>query len=351
MRTRDTDRNDMATRLHSGDRFVLVVDDGETGHREDFARDVRAGLTAVPKSLPCRYFYDREGSHLFEQICDLPEYYLPRAEREILRAHSGDVASRFATRITMVELGSGNAEKTRILIEAFLRRHEALRYVPVDISRGMLEDSARAVHDAYPGLEVLAVAGDYLDGLRYLGTGGGDPKLILWLGSSIGNLERPEAAAFLRRVGGAMSARDRLLVGIDLRKERSVLEPAYDDSQGVTARFNLNILARINRELGGQFDLETFRHRAVYDAEIGRIEMYLVSTGAQQVRIDRLGLTVGFDAGEAIHTENSYKYSVAEIDALAGDGGLRLDAQWLDSGGRFSVNVFACGAGDDGRRT
>lgn len=348
MRTRDTDRDDGVTVAPSDRRFSLVVDAGVDGQPETFARDVRAGLTAVPKSLPCRYFYDRDGSRLFEQICGLPEYYLPRAEREILEARSADVASRFATRVTMIELGSGSAEKTRILIEAFLHRHEALRYVPVDISRGALEESARAVRDAYPALEVLAVAGDYLDGFHYLGSGGGDPRLILWLGSSIGNLERPEAAAFLRRVRQAMSPEDRLLVGIDLRKDRGVLEPAYDDSHGVTARFNLNVLARVNRELGGHFDLEAFRHRAVYDAEIGRIEMYLVSTRAQRVRIDRLGLTAVFDAGEAIHTENSYKYSLAEIEALARGGDLRIDAQWLDSEGRFSVNLFACGAGDGG---
>jgi L-histidine N-alpha-methyltransferase len=328
-------------------RFRLVVDAGVNSHLEAFARDVRAGLTASPKSLPCRYFYDREGSQLFEQICDLPEYYLPRAEREILEARAPALASRFATRVTMVELGSGSAAKTRILVEAFLRRHEALRYVPVDISQAILEESARALLETYSGLEVLAVAGDYLDGLRYLGVDGNDLKLILWLGSSIGNLERQDAAAFLGRVRHTMSPRDRLLVGIDLRKDRRVLEPAYDDSQGVTARFNKNILTRINRELGGHFELETFRHHAVYDEESGRIEMYLVSTRAQHVRIDRLGLAVRFDAGEALHTENSYKYSLSEIEALARGGTLRIDTQWVDTGGRFAVTLFACGGEDD----
>ncbi len=325
--------------LQSG--YTLIVEAGVDGHPEVFARDVRGGLTASTKSLPCRYFYDRAGSRLFEEICALPEYYLPRAEREILETRVRDLAARFATRVTLMELGSGSAAKTRILIDAFLSRHEALRYMPVDISRTALEDSAQTLLGARPALEILAVAGDYLDGLRYVGTEGDTPKLIVWLGSSIGNLERPEAAAFLRRVGRTMSPLDRLLVGIDLRKDREVLECAYDDARGVTARFNRNILARINRELGGHFDLETFRHRAVYDDEIGRIEMYLVSTRTQRVRIDRLDLTVGFDAGEAIHTEHSYKYSVPEIEALARDGDVRIDAQWFDSGGRFSVNVFA----------
>jgi len=323
-------------------RYTLVVEAGVDGHPDAFARDVRAGLTVSSKSLPCRYFYDRAGSRLFDEICALPEYYLPRAEREILEAHAPGLASRFGRRVTMVELGSGSAEKTRVLIDAFLARHEALRYVPVDISRTALEESAQVLLASRPALEVLAVAGDYLDGLRYLGTEGDDPKLILWLGSSIGNLERLEAAAFLRRLRGTMSPQDRLLVGIDLRKGPEVLERAYDDAQGVTARFNQNILARINRELGGHFDLDAFRHHAVYDEEIGRIEMYLVSTRTQEVRIDRLDLTVGFDAGEAIHTENSYKYSAPEIEALARGGEVRVDAQWFDSGGRFSVNLFAC---------
>ncbi len=327
--------------LPSGDRFVLSVHTHGEGLRSKFARDVRDGLAASPKRLPCCYFYDEEGSRLFEAICELPEYYLPRAEREILHEHAAAVAAQFPERPTLVELGSGSAVKTRILIEALLCRHGRLEYMPIDISRSALVESAAALLRDYPALTIHAVAGDYHEELQHLDVSSGRPKLILWLGSSIGNLDRSEAAAFLRGVRDSLSSDDRLLVGIDLRKDRAVLEPAYDDAQGVTARFNLNILARINRELGGRFDLETFRHRAVYEEEAGRIEMYLVSTRAQPVRIDDLQLMVPFSAGEAIHTENSYKYSTAEIGALASAARLRVHGQWFDSSERFSENLLA----------
>lgn len=322
------------------ERFTLIASEAHDD-QNDLAREVEAGLTASPKRLPCRFFYDHEGSLLFEAICELPEYYLTRTEKEILLEQAADIAARFSQDPTLVELGSGSAAKTRFLIEAFLHRYGAVRYVPVDISHTMLRESSLALLQEYPNLEIVAVAGEYHDGLRQLQAAAAGPKLILWLGSNIGNFERAEAATFLRRVKEAMTADDRLLVGIDLRKDRAVLERAYDDSQGVTAQFNLNILARINRELGGHFDLEAFRHRAVYDEEIGRVEMYLVSTRAQQVSIDRLGLEVQFASGEAIHTENSYKYSFAEIDALASAAGLSTKCQWLDAGRRFSVNLFA----------
>lgn len=327
--------------LPSRDRFtVSVYADPET-LRSRFAADVRAGLTAARKRLPCCYFYDDEGSRLFEAICELPEYYLTRAEREILLDQAAELASRFRDDPVLIELGSGSAAKTRVVIDALLRRHGRLRYMPIDISRSALEESTAALLQDYPALEIHAVAGDYLDTLQHLDAPAGRPRLILWLGSSIGNLDRPDAAAFLRRVRGTMSTGDRVLVGIDLRKDRAVLEPAYDDAQGITARFNLNLLARINRELGGRFDLQRFRHHALYDADAGRIEMYLVSTQDQPVRIEDLELTVPFAAGEAVHTENSYKYSMDEIETLASEAGVRIDEQWLDAGRRFSVNLLA----------
>jgi len=320
-------------------RLTVIAPRADT-QLADFARDVAAGLSRSPKQLPCYYFYDREGSLLFEEICALPEYYLTRAEAEILRRRAGEVGARLAAGTTLVELGSGSAAKTRILIEALLSRQGTLRYVPVDISRTMLEETSLTLLEHYPALQITAIAGEYADGLRQLQAMSGNPKLVLWLGSNVGNFERPDAAAFLRSARDTMTLQDRLLVGVDLRKDRSVLEPAYDDSRGITARFNLNILARVNRELGGNFDLTAFRHRAVYNEEIGRIEMYLVSTRPQRVAIDRLGLEVPFAAGESIHTENSYKYSIAEIDALAESAGLETEARWFDAGYRFSVNLF-----------
>ena len=317
-----------------------IIDARGGSYAAAFAQDVNAGLLAQPKSLPCRYFYDAEGSRLFEAICDLPEYYLTRAEREILVERSAELEARLPTGATLVELGSGSAEKTRILIGAMLPRRERLCYVPIDVSSEMLEGSARGLLGQYPGLEIMAIAGEYQDGLRHLRAHAGPPWLILWLGSSIGNLERHEAAVFLRQFSDAARSGDRLLIGVDMRKDRDVLVRAYDDATGVTARFNLNLLGRINRELRGRFDLARFRHRAVYNEPEGRIEMYLASTEAQRVAIDGLGIEVSFEAGEAIHTENSYKYSPAEIEALAEEAGLGLEAQWFDAGRRFSVNLF-----------
>lgn len=321
------------------ERFTLIDLPAEA-RRGRFVEAVRAGLTASPKTLPCCYFYDAHGSQLFDAICALPEYYLTRAEAAILRGHASDIAARFPTVPDLLELGSGSADKTRLLIDAFLQRSPRLRYIPLDICRAVLEESSLDLLRTYPTLEVLAIAGEYQDGLAHLRAIGARPKLVLWLGSNVGNLDRVEAAGFLSRVRDTLGPADRLLVGIDLRKHRSILEPAYDDAQGVTAEFNCNLLARINRELRGHFLLEQFRHRAVYNDDLGRVEMYLVSTTAQRVAIDELKLDVSFAAGEAIHTENSYKYSFAEIDELARAAGLVLEQRWLDPDERFSLNLF-----------
>ncbi|HEY3245773.1 MAG TPA: L-histidine N(alpha)-methyltransferase [Phycisphaerae bacterium] len=316
--------------------------------------DVRAGLSAQPKRLPCRYFYDREGSRLFEEICTLPEYYLTRAETEILTAHAEELAQQFHGRVTVIELGSGSAVKTQILLRALLAGGQSVSYVPLDLSRAALQDSSQRLLAACSGLRITAVVGEYRDGLTLLREGftyptpgtqpsGGSteaPRLILWLGSNIGNLERNDAADFLRELGDTLRPRDRLLVGIDLRKERATLEQAYDDSRGITAEFNGNILVRINRELGGHFEPSAFRHRAIYNEPVGRIEMYLVSTRAQRVPIDRLGLEVPFEQDEAIHTENSYKYSTDEIDVLADAANLNTRERWFDGARRFCVTVF-----------
>ena len=241
---------------------------------------------------------------------------------------------------TLVELGSGSAVKTRLLIEALIERQGSLRFIPVDISRSALEESSAALTEEFEDLEILAVAGEYGDGLDYLRQHPGEPRLILWLGSNVGNFERAEAADFIAGVRAAMSPGDRFLAGIDLRKDGAVLEAAYDDSEGVTARFNRNILERINRDLGGRFDLERFRHRAIWDEQLGRVEMHLESAGAQTVAIEGLNLEIGFADGETIHTENSCKYSTTEIEELAAAGGMTLERQWFDPGRRFSVNLF-----------
>jgi L-histidine N-alpha-methyltransferase len=310
-----------------------------------FADDVRAGLTARRKRLSCRWLYDRAGSLLFEEIARLPEYYLTRAEREILERRAPEIAARAPSGASLVELGSGSAEKTRVLIEALLARRaraaEPLRFVPIDISRSMLEESSRALASTYRGLTVLGIAGEFAPALAALRRAVRGPKLVLFLGSTIGNLSRGEARRFLRRVRAALAPGDRLLVGIDLKKDRATLEAAYDDARGVTARFNRNLLTRLNRELGGRFDPKLFRHRARWSEARGCVDMHLVSARRQRVAIERLGLEVPFEEGEAIHTESSHKYAPREIDALARAAGLGVERRWLDGARRFSVNLFA----------
>ena len=309
-------------------------------HEDSFAAALASGLAATPKRIPCRFLYDEIGSKLFEEICELPEYYLTRAEREILVARAGEIAARFERAIALAELGSGNAAKTRLLIEAFLTRHGRLRYVPIDISRSMLEASSRTLLERYRGLEIRAVAAELSAGLLHLRRETTRPKLVLWLGSSVGNLGRDEAAAFLGRVRAAMTPSDALLIGIDLRKDRAALERAYDDEAGVTARFTLNLLERANRELDASFDVRGFAHRAVYHEDEGRVEISIESLRRQRVSIEALGVEIELARGERIHAEDSFKYSLAEIDALAGAAGTRVEARWLDPEGRFSLSFL-----------
>ncbi len=306
---------------------------------DSFAAAVEAGLSARPKTLPCRFLYDEHGSALFEQICELPEYYLTRAEHQLLVDHGDQIAAAFSRPVTLAELGSGSSTKTRVLIEALLRRQPRLRYVPVDISRSMLEETAEALLEDYGALEVHAIAGEYQEGLRHVRSET-RPKVIAWLGSNVGNFERPNAARFLRGIRDVLSENDRVLIGIDLRKDRELLERAYDDRGGVTARFNLNLLARINRDLDGSFDLDRFAHRAEWREQEGRVKLGLESLEAQAITIKAIDRVVRFERGEHIHTEDSFKYSFAEIDDLADAAGLALEQRWLDATGAYSLNLF-----------
>ena len=313
---------------------------------DDFAADVRRGLTASPnKFLLPKYFYDELGSRLFDAICLVPEYYLTRAEADIFARHAAEIVERSgdgARRLTLFELGSGSAAKTRRIIEALLAAQTRLTYVPVDISTAALEESASALLGDYEGLSVAAYAADYDTALPRLKENfEGDARaLVLFLGSNVGNFDRAEARDFLRRVRSALRAGDRLLLGADLKKDAATLEDAYDDPVGVTAAFNLNLLARINRELGADFNVRGFRHVALYNEREGRVEMHLESTREQTVNVKALGLDIDFGAGERIHTENSYKYSLDELSALAADTGFAREHTWLDPAGRFSSNLF-----------
>ncbi len=309
------------------------------------AEDVRRGLTAEAKHLSPKYFYDALGSQLFDAICLLPEYYLTRAENEIFSRRAREIvetAAECQTKVTLFELGSGSATKTRLIVEALLERQDSLLYVPVDISTSALTHGARALLQEHPRLRVEAFASDYYTAIPRLPEHfeDGSRALVLFLGSNVGNFEAPEARALLSALRRVLRAGDALLLGADLKKEPSVLNDAYDDPLGVTAAFNLNLLARINRELGADFDPRAFRHVGRYDERAGRVEMYLESRRAQVVRVAALDLELRFSEGERIHTEYSYKYDLKEIGDLAARTGFRLARTWLDEGRRFSSNLL-----------
>jgi L-histidine Nalpha-methyltransferase len=294
--------------------------------------DVRDCLTAVRKSLPSRYFYDDLGSSLFEAICNLPEYYVTKAETELLRRHAMDIAGAAGDVARIIELGSGNARKTRLLLDAVAPKRADLEYVPVDIDPHMLEKSGRELLVDYPSMRVTAVCADFTQPSRALASLTGRVRtLALFLGSTIGNFQPGPAAALLRDLKRVLQPGDSILLGADLKKGGDVLHAAYNDALGVTAAFNLNMLQRINRELGGHFDLSAFAHRAFYDANQGRIEMHLVSLREQSVIIESLGTQVSFTEGETIHTENSYKYDDSDLTRLAADAGLQVAERFTDS--------------------
>jgi dimethylhistidine N-methyltransferase len=317
--------------------------------QNSFAQDVLVGLTSNPKTLLPKYFYDDLGSRLFEAICCLPEYYVTRDEIEIISERIEEITSEIKIpdngSLQLIELGSGSAEKTRFVIESFLRRDADVHYLPIDISSSSLERSSKELLLAYPRLRITAYSADYASALGALQKTETNESqalrtLVLFFGSSIGNLDPAESRDLLRKVRMALNPGDSLLIGADLKKSTDILIPAYDDALGVTAAFNLNLLVRINRELGGHFDLAKFRHRALYNEEHGRIEMHLFSSERQVVRIDRINLEVNFAEDESLHTENSYKYSVEDLQELATVTGFYLNRTWHDKSHHFSVNLF-----------
>jgi len=298
------------------------------------AETVREGLSAYPKHLPPKLFYDAQGSRLFEQITETREYYPTRTERTIFREYVAEMAEHAGNNLTLVELGAGSARKTRLLIEALLRRQLRLDFYPVDVSPTALREALASLNGDYPNLRVSPIVADYSHGLPSLKDPG--QKLALFLGSTIGNFEPEEACQFLVELRQSLTPGDGLLAGFDMVKDPTTLHAAYNDRQGVTARFNKNLLARINRELGGRFDLEAFRHLAFWNPEASRIEMHLESLREQTVWVQDLGRCFYFAHGERIHTENSYKFSPAGIASLLERSGLRLERTWTDPQGWFS---------------
>lgn len=315
---------------------LCFVDTHHQPVTSDFPRAVAEGLSRPQKTLPCRYFYDVHGSALFEKICDLPEYYITRTEASILYQYAPEIVAALSNETVLVEFGSGSSCKTRFLLDAILKQQSALHYTSIDISRDFLRESAKALLSDYPQLKVTALAAEYHTAIECLPPSK-MPRLFLFLGSNLGNFETAQAMEFLQLLRGAMQPYDRLLLGVDLVKERETLEAAYDDAQGVTAAFNKNLLARINCELDADFDLAQFVHAAWFNAEHSRIEMHLVSKKTQSVQIKALGQTFAFGQGESIHTENSHKYTRRSIAELCTQTGLAIQESWTDSEQRFAA--------------
>lgn len=301
------------------------------------ADDVYRGLTATPKSLPPKLFYDAAGSELFEEITRLPEYYLTRTELAILRERAGQIAQCTPSNASIVELGAGSAAKTRVILQALAANSMQVRYYPVDISSSALEGATETLRRELPSVRIQPTCADLAGDLHFL-RDVPTPRLVLYIGSSIGNMDPEEAVNFLGRVRSRLAPGDALLLGADLVKERRLLLAAYDDAAGVTAQFNLNLLARINRELGGHFDLRTFRHVALWNAKESRMKMYLESNIEQRVRIDALNISIPFHARERIHTENSHKYTVAGVRRMLRQAGFTPRAAWTDRKRWFSVH-------------
>lgn len=306
----------------------------------DFAEDVRRGLSAPAKHLFPKYLYDELGSQLFEAICLLPEYYLTRAENEILQRYAADIVDSIDLPKTLIEMGSGSASKTRLVIETLLEKQPELLFVPVDISASALDRSSRVLLQSYPRLRIEAYAAEYFDGLAELAKRQRSRTLVLFLGSNISNFEPAEARDFLHAMRSVLRAGDALLLGVDLKKDRKILEAAYNDALGVTAAFSRNLLVRINRALDADFYLPAFRHRAVFNEVDSRIEISVESLRSQTVTIRKLGMQVSLSEGELIHTENSYKYDLESIAKLATEAGFVCGRTWFDEQKRFSSNLL-----------
>ena len=318
------------------DRFAIVRPRGEL--RSTLASDVRAGLSKRPRSIPPKHFYDATGSALFDAICDLPEYYLTRAERALLERHADAIVDLAGAPSTLIELGSGMARKTGLLISAMAKRTQTPTYVPLDISPEAIEASAASLLPHHPSLEVRGIVGDFGVDLPRLGDviPQGGARLFAFLGSTIGNLDEVEAPALVRSIADRMTPRDAFLLGVDLVKDRAVLHAAYNDAAGVTAKFNLNLLAVVNRDLRADFDLSAWTHEARWVPERARIEMHLRSERVQRVTVGALDLRVDFDAGETLLTEISRKFTRKTAESTLREGGLRLE-RFFDDDGAFGL--------------
>jgi dimethylhistidine N-methyltransferase len=301
----------------------------------DFLAESLDGLGQAQKTLSCKYFYDEHGSDLFQKICDLPEYYLTRIETQLLRDISGEISDAIGRGCEMIEYGTGSSEKMRIVLDAL---KDPAAFIAVDISREHLLQVTEALAADRTDLTVHAVCADFTQPLDLPASTGGGNHVAFFPGSSLGNFADGEAVEFLKGIAETVGVGGGLLIGLDLKKDAAVLEAAYDDAQGVTAAFNINLLVRLNNECGANFDLDGFRHKAVYNADIGRVEMHLVSLRAQSVTLG--GQTFDFAKHETIHTENSHKYDIDEFQELAGQAGFTPVKVWTDRDDLFSIHYL-----------
>ncbi len=304
----------------------------------EFAREVSASLGRDPKSIPPKFFYDRRGSGLFERICSLPEYYPARTEISLLGGLAGGLPGHLDGGFRLVELGSGSSVKTRLLIDALGGSQWPVEYFPIDVSEVLEESSRRLIAD-YDGLSITGIVDTYEAGMEFLGKLDDRRNLVAFLGSSYGNFLPADGAAFLGALHSAMGPGDLFLIGLDMVKDAAVLEAAYDDPLGVTAEFNLNVLSRMNRELGADFDLGRFEHHSTYNAAERRIEMYVRSLADQSVRIPACGMTVRLGRGELIHTEYSYKFTPGQVRSVLRGAGFGVRQTWRDRRGYFSLTL------------
>jgi len=303
---------------------------------EQFRQEVLDGLRHARKRIPCKYLYDKRGSELFEMICELDEYYPARTELAMMERYADEMTDALGPRIILIEYGSGSSRKTRLLLD---RLDSPVAYVPIDISEEALSASARDLVLGYPDLEILPICADYTEPFEIPRLSHPDARRAVYFpGSTIGNFSHEEAREFLRRIGRVVGRGGELLIGVDLKKSPEVLEAAYDDGRRVTADFNMNMLARINSELGADFDLSRFHHSAVYNSVLGRVEMHLVSESAQTVTIG--DERIRFDKGETIHTESSYKYDLKEFEEFARSSGFDVEKVWTDDRNLFSVQYL-----------
>ena len=306
-----------------------------------FAEEVLSGLSSEKKHLSCKYIYDNQGSELFQQIMRLPEYYPTDCEAEILDAYSEDIASDIeADSFTLIELGAGDGLKTRILLDHFLEDMIDFQYVPIDISQSAVEGLLADLHNDFEELNVHGLVAEYFSGLEYLSTMDEHVKLVLFLGSNIGNMKNNDAVDFLKHLHDVLNNGDYLLIGFDLKKDASVLNRAYNDSKGVTEAFNFNILERINRELGGNFDTERFYFYSTFDPTAGAVKSYLISTIEQDVYIKNLHRTFHFKKEEPLHTESSHKYSIEEIYSFAKKSGFECINNYYDNRNFFVDSLW-----------